>query len=344
MPSASIIRAQIETALSRKIPSALTPAPKTIRPVAETGIEALDEVLKGGLPVGAISELVGPECSGRTSIALSFLAHLTRAGKVCGWIDVSDSLDPASASAAGVDLSHLLWVRCGGLPKTVPQSPNRFVLPNKYLVPPPAKKGLHGGGFGPHPRNETKGLSQAVDDLLKPEAFARRCGEPQRRVRDRHEHFEPNYQQTSTRAPLASQPSKPWSRIEQGLRATDLLLQGGGFSAIVFDMGSLAPEFVSRVPLATWFRYRAAAERTQSSILLLTQHSCAKSSAELLLRLLPGRAICDEATVFSGIEPYVEVVRRRFTEDLANVIPLRKPPQNANAASWQSRNTWAGRR
>ena len=57
---------------------------------------------------------------------------------------------------------------------------------------------------------------------------------------------------------------KPWARIEQALRVTDLLLQAGGFSAIVLDMASIAPEYVSRVPLATWFRYRAAAERTQA--------------------------------------------------------------------------------
>jgi len=78
---------------------------------------------------------------------------------------------------------------------------------------------------------------------------------------------------------------KPWAKIEQALRVTELLLQGGGFSAIVLDMGSIWPEYASRVPLATWFRYRAAAEQTQASILLLTQHPCAKSSAELLLRL-----------------------------------------------------------
>ncbi|MDQ2834513.1 MAG: hypothetical protein M3Y50_12345 [Acidobacteriota bacterium] len=40
---------------------------------------------------------------------------------------------------------------------------------------------------------------------------------------------------------------------------TDLLLQAGGFSAIVLDLGSIAPEHVSRIPLATWFRYGAAA-------------------------------------------------------------------------------------
>ena len=78
MPTASTIRLQIETALARQIPSALTPQRKMIRPVVETGIEPLDDLLQGGLPIGAVSELTGPECSGRTSVALSFLARRYR--------------------------------------------------------------------------------------------------------------------------------------------------------------------------------------------------------------------------------------------------------------------------
>lgn len=132
--------------------------------------------------------------------------------------------------------------------------------------------------------------------------------------------------------------------MEQALRTADLLLQGGGFSVIVLDMGSLAPELVSRVPLATWHRYRLASERTQSSILLLTQHPCAKSSAELLLRLQLADAICDESTVFTGIRPQIEVARQRFTQTASNVVPLRKPPQNTNSASWECRTAWAGPR
>ncbi|MBB5330318.1 hypothetical protein HDF14_003953 [Edaphobacter lichenicola] len=64
-----------------------------------------------------------------------------------------------------------------------------------------------------------------------------------------------------------------------------MILQAGGLGAIVLDLGSIAPEFVSRVELWTWHRFRVAAERTQSSTILLTQYVCAKSSAELLLRL-----------------------------------------------------------
>ena len=73
----------------------------------------VDQLLQGGFPLGAITELVGPECSGRTSLALTFVAGLTQAGKVCAWVDVSDALHPASAAALGVDLSRLLWIRCG---------------------------------------------------------------------------------------------------------------------------------------------------------------------------------------------------------------------------------------
>jgi recombination protein RecA len=344
MNSASAIRLQIESVLAQKIPSALTPAPKIIRPVMATGIETLDELLKGGLPVGAISELVGPECSGRASVALSFLARVTQATKVCAWIDVSNALDPVSAAAAGVDLGRLLWVRCGALQKRVQRPSQNFCLPDKYLVPPPVKQVLHGGGFGPHPRSETKSLSEAVSGLLRPEATAPRCAEPQRRLRPKVEMFEAKHQWPSMVALQSSRSFKPWSPLDQALRATDLLLQGGGFSAIVLDMGSLAPEFVSRVPMATWFRYRAVAERTQCSILLLSQYACTRSSAELLLRLQPGTALCDETTMFTGVEHRIEVVRRRFTQVAENVVSLRKPPQSVNGASWQSRTPWVGRR
>lgn len=235
-------------------------------------------------------------------------------------------------------------MRCGISHNSVQRADRNFTLPEKYLIPPSAKKGLHVGGFGPHPRTEASGLSEAMSGLLRPKTIAPRCAEPQHQSRPKRETFEPVHRPASMAAVRPSISSKPLSRIEQALRSTDLLLQGGGFSAIVLDMGSLVPEFVSRVPLATWHRYRLASERTQSSILLLTQYACAKSSAELLLRLQQANAICDEATVFSGIEPHVEVARHRFTQYTNNFVSIRKPPCNVNTACWQSRTAWAGRR
>ncbi len=372
MALSSAVRLQIESALAQKIPSALTPAARMVRPVAATGIGALDELLNGGLPVGALSELVGPEGSGRTSVALSFLAGMTRAARVCAWIDVSNTLDPASAAATGVDLDRLLWVRCGAQSQRAPQEAQSFILQQKYLAPPPAKRGLHGGGFGPHPRSEANGLPEAVSGLLRPEIQAGlvpqspQARAPQARVpkasalplpvtapcAEPQDCGVSSATQPKGLAPSGPQPpvagvrtlkaARPWSRMDQALRATDLLLQAGGFSAIVLDMGSLAPEAVSRVPLATWFRYRAAAERTQSSIVLLTPYACAKSSAELLLRLSPGQALGDEATLFTGLAQRVEIVRRRFSETPTNVLPMRKPPQRAQTAHWPSRAAWAG--
>lgn len=344
MPSSAALRLQIETALAHRIPSALTPRAKVIRPVVPTGVVELDMLLDGGLPIGALTEMVGPESSGRTAVALSLARGVTRSGSVCAWIDVSDALSPESAAEAGVDLSRMLWVRCGVIEAQVrPREEYTFSLPDKYLVSAPVKKGLHGGGCGGHPRNEVKGMAQAIDGLLHSEAIAPRCAEPQKRVRAERQTFSP---QSRIRAQqrYVVRTAKPWSRMDQALRVADLILQAGGFSAIVLDMAGIAPEYIARVPLATWFRYRAAAERTQASVLLLTQYSCAKSSGELMLRFEPGRARRDEATVFSGIEHRVEVERRRFTESTANVVPLRKPPQREVAASWSSQAIWAGRR
>ena len=334
MPSASTIRIQIETALARKIPSALTPQPKMVRPVLETGIEPLDDLLHGGLPVGAVCELTGPECSGRTSVALSFLARITEANKVCAWIDVSNTFDPASAAAVGVDLKKLLWVRCGVQQTISARAGRRFLLPERYFASSPIKKGLHGGGFGPHPRNEVRGLSHAVGDLFTP-----CCAEPQHKPRPQKQSAEPS-STAITQAVRLPKRARQYDAIEQGVRSADLLLQTGGFSAIVFDMGSIAPEYVARIELSTWHRYRLAAERTQSSILLLTQHPCAKSSSELQLRLSPSQEI-ENTTVFNGMWPRAEVMRQRFTQMENNVVSLRKPPQSTRTASWHNRTTWA---
>jgi hypothetical protein len=316
-----------------------------------TGIADVDDILQGGLPIGALTEMIGTECSGRTSVALSFIAQVTQAEKVCAWVDVSDALSPESAAASGVDLARLLWVRCGvAQPSPLQEggkTKNSFTVPKKYLVPKPAVKGLHGGGHGAHPRGEVRGMGPAVNSLLRPDTFAR-CAEPQRKVRLEREIFVPVPRPQFPAPQLArnlglSVPGRPWPRIEQALRVTDLLLQAGGFGAIVLDLGSIAPEHVLRIPLATWFRYRAAAERTQASVLLLTQYACSKSSAGLVLQLETGDAL-PLTTVLGGFERRIAVSRQRFAQSEEKVVSMRKPPQRAGVAAWHSLTTWAGRR
>jgi hypothetical protein len=73
--------------------------------------------------------------------------------------------------------------------------------------------------------------------------------------------------------------------IEQALRATDLLLRGGGFGLIAVDLADIAPETVRGVPLNAWFRFRRAVEDTPAILLLVEQESNAKTCASLVLRL-----------------------------------------------------------
>ena len=79
-----------------------------------TGLPELDTTLGGGWPRGHVSEIVGPASSGRTRVLVSTLATATTRGDVAAWIDTVDRGDPAGAAAAGVRLSHVLWVR--GMP------------------------------------------------------------------------------------------------------------------------------------------------------------------------------------------------------------------------------------
>ena len=77
-----------------------------------SGLDALD-ALTGGFPRGAISEILGPDSSGRTTLVHSLLASATSKFEICAYVDADDSFDPVTAAASGVTLSQLLWVRCG---------------------------------------------------------------------------------------------------------------------------------------------------------------------------------------------------------------------------------------
>ncbi len=116
MASAATLRARLESALPERLSSALLLRERAAPLTVSTGVAALD-ALTGGLPRGALSEIAGPASSGRTGVMLAALAEATRRQEVCALVDASDSFDPASAAAAGVDLERLLWVRCSDLPR-----------------------------------------------------------------------------------------------------------------------------------------------------------------------------------------------------------------------------------
>src|SRR5271169_529467 len=111
MASAAALRARLESSLPERLSSTLLLRERIAPLTVSTGVAALD-ALTGGLPRGALSEIAGATSSGRTGVMLAALAETTRRQEVCALMDASDSFDPSSAAAAGVDLDRLLWVRC----------------------------------------------------------------------------------------------------------------------------------------------------------------------------------------------------------------------------------------
>ena len=109
--------ARIETALrDRKLDRTLTTA---LAPLDRSdaaafipfGVEAIDAVLRGGLPRGQVSEIAGSPSSGRTTLLLQLLSAATCGGEIAALVDTCDRFDVASAAAAAIDLDRLLWIR-----------------------------------------------------------------------------------------------------------------------------------------------------------------------------------------------------------------------------------------
>jgi len=78
-------------------------------PAISTGSLSLDAALGvGGIPRGRVSEIFGPEASGKTTLVLHIIAEAQKAGGVAAFIDAEHALDPHYAEKVGVDIDNLL--------------------------------------------------------------------------------------------------------------------------------------------------------------------------------------------------------------------------------------------
>jgi recombination protein RecA len=237
MPAASLaaLRSQIESHLRGRVLSPFNYRDRNVFDLVSTGIPEMDARV-GGLPRGAMTEICGQPCSGRTSVLLSALAARTTEGEACALVDARDSFHPAAASDAGVQLDRLLWVRC--------------------------------------------------------------------------------------------------QNVDQSLRATDLLIQSGGFGIVAVDFSDVSARLARQVPLHVWFRFRRAVEDTSTILLVLEQETNAKTCASLVLRLEAGpplwsiatpsrdeRAVavpkenrepCSHARLWQGFKIGTEIIRSRI--------------------------------
>ena len=292
----------LSTINSPKIPPAsITPASRLeIRPAPEmvtSGIPALD-ALTGGLPRGCLTEICGSASSGRTSVMLAVLSAATRRGEYCALIDASDALDPQSLTAAGIDLDRMLWVRCNDRSAGL--------------------RSAVAGASCPRTKHDTNSRQFSVSSLnTSQSAFsfdeANESGANQKV--SRHSEY----------------------RLEQVLRATDLLLESGGFGLIVLDLADVPPQAARRIPLTTWFRFRRAVEHKLTILLTIEQQPIAGSCSSLLLQLsgLSARYSAlgtklHHTQLLTGLEINVELVRSRLD---------RKP---ARSITFDTKTAWAG--
>ena len=142
-----------------------------------------------------------------------------------------------------------------------------------------------------------------------------------------------------------------WQRLEQALRATDLLLESGGFGLIVLDLGDMPQQAARRIPLTTWFRFRRAIEHTPTILLTIEQYPIAGSCSSLLLQLGTGNETAAEGQkkICADGQSTIDFQIARPTHaqlltglDITADIRSRLERKPARSVVFASKTAWAG--
>lgn len=75
------------------------------------------------------------------------------------------------------------------------------------------------------------------------------------------------------------------ANVEHAFKATDLLLQGGGFGLVMLDIGDVPPQQAQRIISSWWYRFRRVVENTPTAFIVIAQDSCVRSCASLALEM-----------------------------------------------------------
>jgi recombination protein RecA len=75
------------------------------------------------------------------------------------------------------------------------------------------------------------------------------------------------------------------NNLEHAFKATDLLLQGGGFGLVLLDLGDVPANSAKRIISSWWYRFRRTLEPTPTALVVIAEESCVRSCATLTLAL-----------------------------------------------------------
>jgi len=132
--------------------------------------------------------------------------------------------------------------------------------------------------------------------------------------------------------------------IDKALRATDLVINAGGFGLVVLDLGDVPEQIARRVPLTSWYRFRRAVEDTTAVFLVIAQCAAAKSCSSLVLQLqtlssrwpvTPGAP--NNPELFTGAQVAAEILRTR-----TQVPEIRGRKPAASVTGFSVSTAWAG--
>jgi recombination protein RecA len=402
----SQLKTYIQSLVTEKIPEAFTLKKAELPRKIPTGIRPLDLLIEG-FQRGDLTEIYGDGSSGRTTLVISFIAEVTRHAEACALVDVSDSLDPESLLVANVNLDQLLWIRCGIASEASPDSSliDQFnpCLTQSHPIP---SSSVHQSNFssGRHPRQEVRGLSDAIatlmnspDSSLTPSLSPRwdethsppvspctrgvnrgvfdsrtPSGRREEKIRVNSlapfggegwrlekppqaagegensvvEHLVDRSSHSQVKGTLERQAM--WKRLEQALRVTDLLLNNGGFGAIVLDLGDVPIENARRIPLTSWFRFRRSVENTPTVLVLLSKQPCCGTCASLVLHCqnrhvrwlsVSGSTINSYTSTLEGLDFTVGKTRCRGQAHVE--VTNGRHSSLASSVHWQTRMSWA---
>jgi len=230
----ALAKAQIEANITSRFGSIFKIAEKAPADFLSSGIAEIDALTGGGLPRGAITEIVGVASSGRASLLSATLADAMTRSETCALVDTTDSFDPASAGQAGVDFNSLLWVRCG-------------------------------------------------------------------------------------------------NSMERAFKATDFLLQSGGFGFVALNFADITANYARRIISSWWFRFRLAIENTPTTFMVISPVAWARSCASVILELKTNSAIWHDSSPVLQTKNAVEDALVHLTKGRQiSLVKNSRPPHSAS--------------
>src|SRR5262245_17507047 len=107
-------------------------------------------------------------------------------------------------------------------------------------------------------------------------------------------------------------------KLDEVLKSTDLLLQGGGFGWVVMDLIDLPVSYARSISLASWFRFQRTIEKTPTVLLVMSSESIVTSAAAMVFRTEMHGS--EWSTVFNGLNSSIEIVRSRRARSLKSYV------------------------